>query len=226
MGLLTADVTPLGVVISGDSQPVELRESAYAVEPATGQHRRPCLTAYGGEGFTAAVGFVGTEQIAGRRTIEWLKDFFASNPGLSLDSFCDRAVEALSAEWERVGCETVLWLFICGATSDHHPFFRAIRNCGPDMDENLLYTQVGPSFVWHDDLANHLSTYGEEGETDFETLTRALALFETASCCLLSRSSMASPKFSGVCSQEVFPDSLLSARSLTTPRSSRCALSS
>jgi hypothetical protein len=125
----------------------------------------------------AAVGFVGTEEIAGQRTLDWLRAFFAENPELGLTTFCDQIAEALSAEWARSEYETVLWLFICGATAEGQPIFRAIRNCGPDMDDNLLYTKVGRSFVWHDDLANHLSTYGQPGETNLETLTRALALY-------------------------------------------------
>jgi hypothetical protein len=42
---------------------------------------------------------------------------------------------------------------------------------------HLLYTEVAPTFVWHNDLANHLSTYSHQGETELETLTRALALY-------------------------------------------------
>ena len=44
------------------------------------------------------------------------------------------------------------------------------------MDSNLLYTQIGPEFVCHNDLANHLTTYGKPGETLLQLLMRAMAL--------------------------------------------------
>ena len=174
MGLLTADVTPIGVVLTGDSQPVELRESSYTVVPVAGQRRRPCLVAHAGPGFSVALGFVGTEWVGGAGTHSWLERFSAANRALGLDDFCGALSEALTDEWTRHSHDTCLWVFISGA-SEGRPVFRAVRNCGPDMDERLLYTEIGPSFCWHDDLANHIEMYGQPGESDIQTLWHHMA---------------------------------------------------
>jgi hypothetical protein len=168
MGILTADVTPLGVVMTGDSQPVELRESSYSVLPPAGQRQRQCLVAGGGSDFKAALGFVGTEWIGEQTTFVWLREFVSANPNLSLDDFCTSLAAALTDEWTQNSYETVLWIFVCGASGEV-PVFRAIRNCGDIMDENLLYTEVGPTFKWVDDLANHIEQHGP--------LTQASALY-------------------------------------------------
>ena len=49
MGILTADITPIGVGLAGDSQPVELRESSFAVL-TTGNAQRRSSRAMGSTG--------------------------------------------------------------------------------------------------------------------------------------------------------------------------------
>ena len=176
VGILTADVTPLGVVITGDSQAVELRESNYRVLSTTGQRQRQCLVACEGSDFKAALGFVGTESIDERSTLIWLREFVSANRNLSLDDFCTSLAAALTDEWTRNRYETVLWIFVCGAAGGL-PVFRAIRNCGDVMDENLLYTEAGATFKSVDDLANHIEMYGHPGETTLETLGHHGALY-------------------------------------------------
>jgi hypothetical protein len=176
MGVLSADITPLGVVMTGDSQPVVLRESAYEILQTRGVRQRPCLMQHAGAGFTVVLGFVGTERIGGVDALAWLRRFAAANGFLDLDAFCDALCAALTVEWVRHGYDTVLWVFIAGA-SEGLPLFRAVRNCGPDMDASLLYTKVGRSFVWHNDLANHITQYGRPGETLMQTLGHTQALY-------------------------------------------------
>jgi hypothetical protein len=176
MGLLTTDVTPLGVVVTGDSQPIELRERAFTILPTRGARRRPCFVAHAGSDFTAALGFVGTEKIGDSPTRHWLERFSERSPALTLDRFCDGLAHALTIEWSRNSYDTCLWIFISGA-SQQEPVFRAVRNCGPEMDHSLLYTQIGPDFVWHDDLANHMATYGASEESRLETLAHHTALY-------------------------------------------------
>jgi hypothetical protein len=175
MGLLTADVTPIGVVTTGDSQPVELRESSYTVPVAT-QGNRPCLVAHKGADFAAALGFVGTERIGASPTYQWLERYSKANHGLTLVEFGESLAAELSVLWGKHSYDTCLWIFISGS-SGGEPVFRAIRNCGPDMDQALLYTQIGPDFVCIDDLANHVAQYRSPGESPLQTLTQHMALY-------------------------------------------------
>jgi hypothetical protein len=177
VGLLTADITPIGVVLTGDSQAVELGESSVTVQRTQGAPQsRPCLVAHGGTDFAAALGFVGTETIGNSPTNQWLQRFCASRIHLNMDEFCRALTDELTSLWHEHSYETCLWIFICGASAGE-PIFRAVRNCGPDMDGNLLYTRIKPDFVWHNDLANHVSTYGRPGETLPHVLAHTMALY-------------------------------------------------
>lgn len=175
MGLLTADVTPIGVVLAGDSQPVELRESSFTVRPTRQQQSRPCLVAHQGSDFAAAVGFVGTERIGESPTRDWLQRFCNAWTDLGIEDFSETLTTELTSRWHEHGYDTCLWVFVCGASAGE-PIFRAVRNCGPTMDRNLLYTDIGPTFVWHNDLANHHDTYGRNGESLLATLMHSMAL--------------------------------------------------
>jgi hypothetical protein len=67
MGLLVVDVTAHGVVMSADSQRVEIREGAFSVDATRGRVRNPIIVRDGG-GFVGLIGFVGTEQVEGIET--------------------------------------------------------------------------------------------------------------------------------------------------------------
>lgn len=162
-------------MLTGDSQPVELRESAFTVLSA-GQERRPCLVSHQGTDFAASVGFVGTEKIGLTDTRAWLQNFCATQTDLNVDAFCEALTTELTSLWNKHGYDTCLWIFI-GGVSEGEPIFRAVRNCGPDMDADLLYTRVGADFVHHNDLANHLAAYGQPGETLMELLMRSMAFY-------------------------------------------------
>lgn len=80
VALLVVDVFAHGVVMSAESQPVEILGGENRVL-ATGarQTRNPIVARVGG-GFVGLVGFAGTEQIEGVTTREWLRRFIAERP--------------------------------------------------------------------------------------------------------------------------------------------------
>jgi hypothetical protein len=97
MGLLAVDVSRFGVVMSADSQPIE----------ALGGHRR-VLTQEGGltrcpivirndSGFLGFTGYVGTEEIDGSPTREWLTAFGSQHAGLSLAGYAAALGRQLTA---------------------------------------------------------------------------------------------------------------------------------
>lgn len=166
-------------MVTGDSQPVELRESALTIlpYPAGSRHSRPCMVAHRGDGFSAALSFVGSERIGSALTREWLERFSRGHASLDLDAFCNALVAALTTEWRSHGYDSCLWVFISGASAGE-PIFRAVRNCGPDQHPiSWLYTNVTQEFVWHDDLANHVAEYGKPSESRLQVLAHTMALY-------------------------------------------------
>lgn len=88
IGLLTVDVTPLGVVIAGDSQPVDVCAQHNAIHTQGMKERDPIVRAYARD-FTGFAGFVGTEEIGGFPTAEWLARALDSRHALTLAEVCD-----------------------------------------------------------------------------------------------------------------------------------------
>jgi hypothetical protein len=75
MALLVVDVFAHGVVMSADSQPVEILDGQNRIiRPEAWHTRDPILQRVGG-GFVGLVGFAGTEEIEGVTTREWLRRF-------------------------------------------------------------------------------------------------------------------------------------------------------
>jgi hypothetical protein len=88
VGLLAVDVTTHGVVMSADSQPVEiLKWENRVLATSGGLTRDPVVTRVAG-GFTGLVGFAGTETVDGIATGEWLRAFSNERAADDLSSFC------------------------------------------------------------------------------------------------------------------------------------------
>jgi hypothetical protein len=72
MGLLAVDVSRFGVVMSADSQPVELvdRQTRALAQAGKDRTRNPIVFRDAG-GFRGFTGFVGTETIGETTTVDW-----------------------------------------------------------------------------------------------------------------------------------------------------------
>jgi hypothetical protein len=95
LGLLAVDIIAHGVVMSADSQRVEIRGGA--VYPMPGSRRRNAIVVREGGGFVGLIGFAGTEEVEGIHTREWLAGFSALWPHDDLGAFCRRLADTLRA---------------------------------------------------------------------------------------------------------------------------------
>lgn len=128
MGLLAVDVSSFGVVMSADSQPVELLDGNTRVLAQPGQRRtrNPILIRDGG-GFTGFTGFVGTEVIGAKTTRDWLTNFGTNQADESLAAYANALGGALTEEWKRQGLSSILEILISGV-EDGEVRFWFVRN--------------------------------------------------------------------------------------------------
>jgi hypothetical protein len=119
VGLLAVDVSSYGVVMSADSQPVELldHETRVLAQPGQRRTRNPILIRDAG-GFVGLTGFVGTETIGGRTTREWLTAFDARHPEATLSEYASALGGELTEEWKRLQLRSILEILITGVESE------------------------------------------------------------------------------------------------------------
>ena len=87
MGLLAVDVSAFGVVMSADSQPIEALGGQTRVLTQRGDLTR-CPIVIRNEGwFAGFTGYVGTEEIDGSPTRDWLTAFASRHAGISLADY-------------------------------------------------------------------------------------------------------------------------------------------
>ena len=128
MGVLTVDVTAFGVVMSADSQPVEALDGETRVlgQPGRSHTRNPILKR-NATGFSGFTGFVGTEEIGGKMTRDWLHAFGARHPIDSLSDYAHALGQELTNEWQCYGLASVLEILISGV-EDGDVCFWFVRN--------------------------------------------------------------------------------------------------
>lgn len=167
MGILALDVSRFGIVMSADSQPVELLDGRNRVMSTGGwTTRNPMIVRCGG-GFKGLIGSVGCERIEGRPTAQWLQVFSAQHPDESLAAFCGSLADALLQHWRREGLPYGLWVFISGYEGPEVRFWFVCNIDGlyPDATYRLL-----PTFNAINDLEIKLAPDVNEGRTKEETL--------------------------------------------------------
>jgi hypothetical protein len=76
-----------GVVMSADSQPIEALDGETRVLAQQGGLTRCPIVVRRGGGFTGFTGYVGTEEIDGRTTRDWLTDFGTRHDAASLADY-------------------------------------------------------------------------------------------------------------------------------------------
>lgn len=147
MGLLTLDVTELGVVMTSDSQPIEIVSGAINIVEAEFRRRDKIIEHHSSD-FDGLIGYVGTEEIGASLTRTFLAHLSANAVGLSLDDFCERLQHELSAAWVTHDLTSALWVFVAG-TERGELRFRYLVNA--DMLGHL-YVNVSTGFRLVDDL--------------------------------------------------------------------------
>lgn len=158
MGLLTVDVTPLGVVVAGDSQPVDMFAQHLAIHVQGMKQRDPIVPAYARD-FTGFAGFVGTERVAGSVTSEWLREAFRSHYATNLGDLCGKLAADLTEQWASL--ETHLSVFVAGYENGEPRFWYISNGDVPDPST----THVPLAFEPVNDLGTAYEADSSSGET-------------------------------------------------------------
>lgn len=176
MGILTLDVSRYGVVMSADSQPVELLDGGNRVTHTRTQRSRNPIVVRRGGGFTGLVGFVGRERIAGKPTREWLEMFSAHHPTDSLSTYCVALAEELSRRWQHQQLRSGLWVFVSGVEGSDVRFWYVCNVGGVNPDGS--YIKPRTTFAAVDDLdANYIKRDLAPGQTKSQLLRTRMYLF-------------------------------------------------
>jgi hypothetical protein len=177
MGLLAVDVSRFGVVMSADSQPVELLDGETRVLDLGGKRRTrdPILIRDAG-GFRGFIGFVGTEEIGKQTTREWLTGFGERHPDEDLNTYATALGEELTLEWKRLSLTSILETLISGV-EDGEVRFWFVRNSN-GLYEDGTYRPPRPEFLVADDLDGyHIPRDREDGQTKEDLLWKRIYTF-------------------------------------------------
>lgn len=149
MGLLTVDVTALGVVMTSDMQPIELVDGGLRVLPLNNDTRVKKIIERHGGGFDGLIGYVGTESIAGATVRSFLEAQSSSAPDLPLGEFCRHLAEGLSQAWVDNDLRSCLWVFVAGVAGGEPRFWWAVNG---ELAPSGFYVNIGHQFRVTDDL--------------------------------------------------------------------------
>jgi hypothetical protein len=102
---MTVDVTPGGIVMTSDSQPVDIYPDRFAMpaDRALFENHLIPATLHGFSGFAA---YVGTINICNRSTRNWLARELAVRTGSSLEITCRELADELTSLWSAQRLET------------------------------------------------------------------------------------------------------------------------
>jgi hypothetical protein len=173
IGLLAVDVSRFGVVMSADSQPIELLDHETRVLASTGRQLRRCpILIREGGGFVGFTGFVGTEAIGSSTTRDWLADFGEQHPNLGLAGYAEALGDALSDAWRELGLVSILEILVSGVENGEVRFW-FVRNSNGLHDGNWTYRPPQPRFVAVDDLDGNYMPHDLQPGQSKEDLLRS-----------------------------------------------------
>jgi hypothetical protein len=178
MGLLCLDITPRGIILSSDSQDIQLLNNSFRIINRRHLYKQKIITV-NLNNFHGLLGYVGTEKIGSTETLGWLKTKIAAigNRNTSLYTFCTSLATSLSDDWNRRICKQGLWLFITGYEGQQERFWY-INNIAATDSRTGLYTGIGQDFKAVDDLdGNYIKKYIEHGYTKRHVLNTTLLNF-------------------------------------------------
>lgn len=176
MGLLAVDVTAFGVVMSADSQLVEIVDGETPVIHTRGRQRRNPITTRVGGGFVGLIGFAGTESIESIPTAEWIRRFSVESAADEIDSFCERLGKQLTSVWRRQNVPTVLEILIGGEVSGDVQFWY-VRNSAGLRPDGLHHGPAAQFAVENDLDRNYIPRDAAPGEAKDDVLGRNMYSF-------------------------------------------------
>lgn len=173
VGLLTCDVTRLGVVIAADAQPIEIREGR--VDPVAGDFSRRRIFTHVTNDFAGFVGYVGTEEVGGSSISQLLHSHVNETTDADVATACAGLASRLGDLWAASVAETGLWVFIAGVTAGE-PVFRYVNNIYGM--EGVTYYDIRREFQSVNDLDEHLVPHYAEygGEPKMSVLLKRTIL--------------------------------------------------
>jgi hypothetical protein len=172
LGVLTVEITVFGVVMSADSQQIEALAGNTRVLSIPGQRSRNPILKRSAGGFTGLVGFVGTEEIGGKATRDWLNAFGLRHPTAPLADYADTLAQELTAEWQRYGLRSVLEILIAGDEGGDIQFWYVRNSAGFDPSTGLYFAPKADFDAVPDLDRNYVPNDLLAGETKEELLQR------------------------------------------------------
>jgi hypothetical protein len=177
VGLLALDVSRFGVVMSADSQPVDLLDGRCRIFRPHGSLRNNPIVIRRGGGLTGLIGYVGREGIGGTGTRGWLERFSAQHPNEPLLEFCHALADALTREWRRRRLKSGLIIFVSGIERREVRFW-FIHNTQGLYDKDWTYIKPLATFQAIIDLdANYIPRDLAPGQTKEQLLTMRMYFF-------------------------------------------------
>jgi hypothetical protein len=171
VGLLAVDVTAYGVVMSADSQRVEIHGGNNRALQQRGREKRDPIVIRMGGGFVGLVGFAGTEAIESIDTAEWLRRFSSACPQDDVDAFCTRLGARLTEVWRDEKLPTVLEILVSGEVAGDVQFWY-VRNSA-DLGLDGTHNPPADRFVVENDLdRNYIPRDALPGESKAGVLSR------------------------------------------------------
>lgn len=175
MGVLAVDITVHGVVMSADSQRIQILGGENRVE--SGDRRRNPIVVRTGGGFVGLVGFAGTERIDSIETAEWLRRFGSEWPEDDLATFCNRLAVTLTDAWQQTAAASVLEILVAGEVAGDVQFWY-VRNSTGLRDADWKHEDPEDTFICEPDLdKNYISQDRQQGETKEDVLRRTMYSF-------------------------------------------------
>lgn len=158
IGLISVDVTPLGVVIAGDSQPVDISAQHHVLQTQGKKTRNPVVPFYAHE-FTGFAAHVGTERIGGRATGDWLRHTLKPHYASPLSDSCELLASTLTEAW--TASDTHLSVFVAGYEQTEPRFWFISNGDVPDPTT----TAIPRTFEPVDDLGGAYRKDHRDAET-------------------------------------------------------------
>ena len=149
MGLLTVDVTGLGVVMTSDTQPVELVEGSVRVLLLTDSTKVKKIIERHAGGFDGVVGYVGTEKIGNATVRSFIERTSSRTPNLPLGEFCRQLGCDLSMAWREKDMRTCLWVFVAGVENSDPQFWYIVNG---ELGPAGFYVNIAHGFRAVNDL--------------------------------------------------------------------------
>lgn len=151
MGIVAVDVSTFGVVMSADSQPIEAVDRETRVLSSHGPLTRCPIVIRNAGGFAGFVGYVGTEEIDGYSTRDWLTAFGSRHAEATLAEYASALGHELTVAWQMIGLKSVLEILISGVENDGVRFW-FVRNSQGLYADDWTYKAPKRGFDVVDDL--------------------------------------------------------------------------